>query len=83
MAETAYVLINTRNKELKDILEDVRIAKGVTGAYAITGPYDIVAVMEAENLSLLGQLITTEIHPIPGVERTLSCIVINLDKKTS
>jgi DNA-binding Lrp family transcriptional regulator len=72
------VLISTTAKEAKTALQKLRDAKTIRSAEAITGPYDIVAVVEAEDVDALGRLVTQEIHSIEGVERTLSCIVMKL-----
>ena len=42
----------------------------------VTGPYDIIAVLEAENLNDIGDLITGEIHAIEGISRTVTCLVV-------
>jgi DNA-binding Lrp family transcriptional regulator len=39
------------------------------------GPYDAVVTIEAQDINHLGRLIATEIHPIPGVLDTITCLV--------
>jgi uncharacterized protein with GYD domain len=43
------------------------------------GPYDAVAVVEAENVDRLGSLLATGIQPIPGVLETLTCLSVDVD----
>lgn len=76
MAAKAYVLIETavgRNKEVAAALEQL---KGVKSVDIVTGPYDIIAIMEGESLNDIGDLVTGKIHPITGISRTVTCLAI-------
>lgn len=76
MAAKAYVLIETavgRNKEVVTALEQL---KGVKSVDIVTGPYDIIAIMEGESLNDIGDLVTEKIHPITGISRTVTCLTI-------
>jgi DNA-binding Lrp family transcriptional regulator len=42
------------------------------------GPYDAVAVIDAADISALGNLIAAAIQPIPGVEQTLTCLAVEI-----
>lgn len=78
MTVTAYVLITVTAKEVKNALEKLRASQMVQSAQAITGPYDIIATVEAEDMDILGRKITQEVQSIEGVDRTLTCVVMNL-----
>ena len=76
MAARAFILIETavgKNKEVVDLLGEL---KGVQSVDTVTGPYDIIAIVEGENLNDIGDLITGKIHPIPGINRTVTCLAI-------
>lgn len=76
MVAKAYVLIETavgRNKEVVAALEQL---KGVKSVDIVTGPYDIIAIMEGESLNDIGDLVTGKIHPITGISRTVTCLAI-------
>ena len=69
----AFVLIETtegRTKEVASALEDMR---GVKSVDAVTGPYDVIAIIEAETLNEIGDIVTQVIHPITGISRTVTC----------
>ena len=70
MATKAYVLIEKAVSKTKDVLRSLRQVKGLRDADAVTGEYDIVAVIEAENLNSIGELVTGNIHTIGGIQRT-------------
>ena len=42
----------------------------------ITGPYDIIAKIQAPGLDQLGRLVVSRIQVVDGVTRTLTCMVI-------
>ena len=76
MAAKAFVLIETvvgRNKEVVNALKQLERAESVN---VVTGPYDIIAIIEGETLNDIGDLVTTKIHPIAGISRTVTCLVI-------
>ena len=76
MAAKAFVLIETavgRNKEVATALEQL---KGVKSVDIVTGPYDIIAIIEGVSLNDIGDLVTGKIHPITGISRTVTCLAL-------
>lgn len=74
----AYVLIKTRPGEVKEVVRQLRKTENVVEAHMTFGPYDAVAVLEAPDLSRLGDLIASAIQPVPGVEQTLTCVAVEV-----
>ena len=70
----AYVLIKIRAGEVGEVVHQVRKLDLVVEAHMTFGPYDAVAVIDADDLSTIGSLIASEIQPISGVEQTLTCL---------
>jgi DNA-binding Lrp family transcriptional regulator len=75
MTTKAFVLIDTAVGQTRAVLAILRELKGVQSANAVTGPYDIIAVVKKETLSDIGDLVTSEVHPLDGVTRTVTCLV--------
>ena len=73
----AYVLMKIRPGTIPEAVQNLRRVKGVKEASMTFGPYDIVAIVEGQSISALGNLIATEIQPIPGVLETLTCLVVD------
>ena len=76
MAAKAFILIETqvgKNREVTNVLKGV---KGISSVDPVTGPYDVIATIDVDSLSEVGQLITEKIHPIPGISRTVTCLSI-------
>ena len=74
----AYVLIKIRAGEVKDVVRQMRKIDKIIEANMTFGPYDAVAVLEATDISALGNLIASAIQPIPGVEQTLTCLAVEI-----
>jgi DNA-binding Lrp family transcriptional regulator len=76
MIAKAFVLIETavgRNKEVATALKKL---VGVKSVDIVTGPYDIIAIIEGKSLNDIGDLVTSQIHPIAGISRTVTCLAI-------
>ncbi len=78
MGTKAYVLIETAVGKTKDVLDALRGIDGVREADAVTGEYDIVAVVEADSLNHIGELVTGSIHTIGGIQRTTTYLSVNM-----
>ena len=76
MTAKAFVLIETAVGKNKEVVTDIRQIKGVQSVDSVTGPYDVIAILEAENLNDIGELVTEKIHPISGISRTVTCLAI-------
>jgi len=80
VAAKAFVLIETvvgRNKEVVAALKQLEELKSVD---TVTGPYDVIATIEGGTLNDIGDLVTAKIHPIAGISRTVSCLVMEEGK---
>ena len=76
MAAKAFVLIETAVGKSKEVVDVIRQLKGVQSVDTVTGPYDVIAVIEGKNLNDIGDLVTAKIHPISGISRTVTCLAI-------
>jgi DNA-binding Lrp family transcriptional regulator len=74
----AYILIQTEVGKSSDVSSEVRQIAGVTLAEDVTGPYDVIARVEAATVDELGQLVLSRIQDIKGITRTLTCTVVHV-----
>ena len=74
----AYVLIKIRAGEVKDVVRQLRKTEHIVEANMTFGPYDAVAVIEAPDITTIGNLIASSIQPIPGVDQTLTCLAVEI-----
>ena len=79
----AYVLIESAVGEANAVGNGLRKLQlkdtEVISVDAVTGPYDVIALLESEDLDTLGQAITDGIQRVDGVQRTNTCLVVKLD----
>jgi DNA-binding Lrp family transcriptional regulator len=40
----------------------------------VTGPYDVIVIVETESLDTMSSVLHDRIHPINGITRTMSCL---------
>ena len=78
MAVHAYVLIQTDVGKAAGVARQIRDIAGVVLAEDVTGPYDVIARVEADSIDELGRLVVSHVQLIEGITRTLTCPVVNL-----
>ena len=76
MAAKAFVLVETAVGKNKDVVAILNSMNGVKSVDVVTGPYDIIAVIEANTLNEIGDVITSKIHAVDGISRTVTCLVV-------
>ena len=76
MAARAFILIETAAGKTKEVVSTLKQVEGVKTVDAVTGPYDVIAVVEGKTLNTIGDLVTSKIHPTPGITRTVTCLAI-------
>jgi DNA-binding Lrp family transcriptional regulator len=78
VAVHAYVLVQTEVGQAAGIARQIAGISGVVLAEDVTGPYDVIARVEAESIDELGRLVVSHVQSIAGITRTFTCTVINL-----
>ncbi len=76
MATKAYLLIETAVGKTRDVANTLTGLTGISTVDVVTGPYDIIAVVTGEDMSVVGNLVTGHIHTVPGVVRTVTCVAV-------
>ena len=76
MSTKAYVLIETAVGESEEVAGALDALPGVDAVDMVTGPYDIIAVVSANDLNAVGQIVTREVHTVTGIVRTVTCMVV-------
>jgi DNA-binding Lrp family transcriptional regulator len=76
---TAYVLIQTEVGKAGEVAKAVLDVKGVRSAEGVTGPYDVIALTEANNIDELDKLVVVGIQAVGGINRTLTCPVVDIE----
>jgi len=74
LATKAFILIEAKVGGVQQVVGSLRALKGVTSADIITGTYDIVVLVEADDMSAMAELVTGQIQGVSGVLRTITCV---------
>ena len=72
----AFILIETVVGRTKEVVAGLNSLEGVKSVDTVTGPYDVIAIIEANSLNEIGDLVTQKIHPIVGISRTVTCLAV-------
>ena len=67
MTEKAFILINSTKGKENELCEYLRQRVQVKLVHQVTGPYNVVAVIEGRDLGEIATLVTTDISVAPGV----------------
>ncbi len=82
MAVKSYVLIETEVGTAKAVADRLKMLThkdaSLTSVDTVTGPFDVIAQLEADDLNKLGACITESIQTIGGVKRTTTCLTLEL-----
>jgi DNA-binding Lrp family transcriptional regulator len=77
MAISAYVFIECTAGVAREVAREISKIKGVVRANATTGPYDVIALVEALDMNVLGDFLVTKIQSLSGVLRTQTNVVVD------
>jgi|TARA_B100001964_G_scaffold204064_1_gene233486 DNA-binding Lrp family transcriptional regulator len=75
MTTKAFVLVETAVGKTRDVAHALGEAEGILSVDVVTGPYDIIAVMEGKDITSIGDMVTEKVH-FAGVVRTVTCISV-------
>ena len=77
MPISAYVFIECTAGAAREVAKEASKIKGVVRANATTGPYDVIALLEAPDVNVLGDFIVTKIQGLSGVLRTQTNVLVD------
>ena len=77
MALSAFILIEVAGDHTKSAFKTIQRISGVKAAYTVSGNYDLIVQVEAENLEVLSDLLMSKIRAVDGVTKTNTCLVLN------
>jgi DNA-binding Lrp family transcriptional regulator len=73
----AYILIDVTPGTSDRITKELLKIAGVKSAHRVTGPHDIIAYVETSDMSMLGRILSSRIHAIPGILRTETDVLVD------
>ncbi len=82
MPVNSYVLIEANVGTAKLVAMELRqlshAQAAIKSVELVTGPFDVICLVEAEDLEQLGNCITDSIQTVAGVKRTTTCLTIQV-----
>ncbi len=72
----AYVLVTAAIGKVKNVAKSLDSLKSVKSVHIVTGPYDLIVLAEAKDLSTLTNVVMEDIHRIDGVLDTNTAIIV-------
>ena len=72
----AYILIEALPGKALELMNNIKNVAGIKTVHLVTGPYDVIAFVEAADLKALGDIIVKKIQATGFVARTLTCIAV-------
>lgn len=82
MKVRGYILIEAEVGRSKGVGQAILALKHseaqVVSVDTVTGPFDVIVQLEADDLDKLGNAITDGIQHIDGVARTTTCLAVRL-----
>ena len=76
MSTKAFILIETAVGRTREVADSLRDVGGIQSVDVVTGPYDVIAVVDAQDINTMGTLVTERLHTIAGVVRTVTCVAV-------
>ena len=71
----ALVFINTRS-DSAGVVEDLKRVEGISEAHSSRGLYDAVAMVQAESLNRVKEIVSRNIRSIDNVKSTLTLTLV-------
>ena len=72
--QSIETVVDAAIQEDVDVVQALSGLEGVVSVDVVTGPYDAIAIVEGKTLGEVGDLVTSKIHPVIGISRTVTCI---------
>jgi len=73
---SAFILMKVKPSSADRVLNEAKNIEEIKEVHLVTGIYDIIAVVEVNDLKKLGETVAEKIHCIDGVSSTITCIVV-------
>ncbi|MDR2204011.1 MAG: Lrp/AsnC family transcriptional regulator [Nitrososphaerota archaeon] len=91
LTTTAFILAvvsyenkpNRTNLTQRDVAEEIAKLSEVQEVHIITGDWDLLIKLRAENVNTIGKFVVDKLRRINGLQKTLTCMVFETIKETT
>jgi DNA-binding Lrp family transcriptional regulator len=74
----AYVLLNVEYKHQKDIINKAKSLPVVTNVKTMYGIYDIMIILESNNMGDIKKTIDVDLHDLDGITNMTSLVTVGI-----
>ena len=74
MGTRAFILIETQVGRARQVAKALRLFDEVKSVDVVTGTFDVIALIEAPDMSAMAEVVTGQVQGIRGVLRTITCV---------
>ena len=78
MAISAFVFIDVTGNHTKSAYKTLTRIQGVKSLHAVTGPFDLIAQVEAETIEELNDIVLSRIRSVDGITKTSTALVLKM-----
>ena len=75
MSAKAFVLVNVEPGVVSELITRLRDATNIKSAYMVTGPYDAIVEVEAEDYARIAEIVEEEVRKMEGIDKTMTLVV--------
>ena len=72
-------MIETSVGSTSHVADELRKIDQMMAVDMVTGPFDIIAVVEADNLVDIGGIVSTKMHQVGGIVKTITSLAVTAD----
>lgn len=74
----AFVLIKVEPGKLREVLDRISGMRAVSEVYCVTGPDDIIAVLDSEDARGISEVAISGLHGVEGIKATDTRMVVEI-----
>ena len=83
LASVSYTKADGMPVSQRDVAEEIARFPEVQEVHIITGDWDLLVKLRAENVDAVGKFVVDKLRLIKGLEKTLTCMVFETVKETT
>ena len=73
----AYILIEMVAGHSRNLVNSLRGSSGIRNVARVTGPYDVIVIVEGKDVNEISEIVATEVHSQSGMVRTTTCVSLS------
>ncbi len=81
--KAAFVMVKTELGRLEEVANALMEIEGVSEVHSVTGPWDLLVKLYAEDYDAFGDVIPDHVQKVPGVRDTETLLAFRAFKPTA